>query len=251
MQKQAEIKNEVRSQAQLTLAARILKVIADVGPVEKDGFNTFSKYHYVTETGVLNAVRDACVKYGLCIVPDVVEVERYDVLTGSGKAAEATRVIVEFTLINADDNADSLKVRFPGYAQDTSDKSVYKAMTGATKYFFLKTFLIGSADDDPENDHGDVQRVPGKAQNTRQASKAATPAPVPAPPSQVVKTELDDLIRELRAYGISNANIQNRMKELTGVEKRVDLNAGQIVTCVESFEDWANELDARKRGEAQ
>lgn len=59
---------------------------------------------------------------------------------------------------------------------------------------------------------------------------------------------LDELIRELRdAYGIAPAEIQARMKALTGVDKRADLNEGQMIACLEAFEVWTNELDAIAR----
>ena len=62
-------------------------------------------------------------------------------------------------------------------------------------------------------------------------------------------SELDKLIRELRSLGISNADIQARMKDLVGVDKRADLNEGQMVACIEEFEDWAAriELDRKER----
>lgn len=65
---------------------------------------------------------------------------------------------------------------------------------------------------------------------------------------KLIKTvsDLDSLIRELRGYGISNANIQARMKEVAGVDKRADLKEGQMLDCIEDFGSWANELHAAK-----
>jgi hypothetical protein len=64
------------------------------------------------------------------------------------------------------------------------------------------------------------------------------------------KTEaLDNVINELRAYGASFDEIQARMKNLVGISKRADLNDGQMLTVLEDFEKWANEMDVRQRGE--
>lgn len=63
-----------------------------------------------------------------------------------------------------------------------------------------------------------------------------------------IVTDLDRLIRELRKYGISNADIQARMKDLVGVDKRADLNEGQMVACIEEFEDWAARLEMDRKG---
>jgi phage recombination protein Bet len=63
-----------------------------------------------------------------------------------------------------------------------------------------------------------------------------------------IVTDLDNLIREIRGFGISNADIQARMKDLVGVDKRADLNEGQMVACIEEFEDWAARLELDKKG---
>jgi hypothetical protein len=63
-----------------------------------------------------------------------------------------------------------------------------------------------------------------------------------------IVTDLDRLIRELRKYGVSNADIQARMKDLVGVDKRADLNEGQMVACIEEFEDWAARLEMDRKG---
>ena len=65
---------------------------------------------------------------------------------------------------------------------------------------------------------------------------------------KLIKTvsDLDSLIRELRGYGMSNATIQARMKEITGVDKRADLKEADMLDCIEDFGSWANELHAAK-----
>jgi hypothetical protein len=66
-----------------------------------------------------------------------------------------------------------------------------------------------------------------------------------------VVTDLDNLIREIREYGPKNSDIQARMKELVGVEKRADLNEAQMEICIEAFGDWANELYVERHGEGE
>jgi hypothetical protein len=63
-----------------------------------------------------------------------------------------------------------------------------------------------------------------------------------------IVTDLDNLIREIRGFGISNSDIQAQMKDLVGVDKRADLNEGQMVACIEEFEDWAARLELDKKG---
>lgn len=62
------------------------------------------------------------------------------------------------------------------------------------------------------------------------------------------RTDLNNLIRELQSLGVSNADIQARMRDLVGVDNRADLNEGQMVACIEEFEDWAARLELDRKG---
>jgi hypothetical protein len=66
-----------------------------------------------------------------------------------------------------------------------------------------------------------------------------------------IVTDLDNLIREIRGFGVSNSDIQARMKDLVGVDKRANLNEGQMVACIEEFEDWAARLELDRKGGTQ
>ena len=54
---------------------------------------------------------------------------------------------------------------------------------------------------------------------------------------------IGELIRDLRTAGIEMPVIQQRMKSLTGCEKRSELNDGQAVVVIEEFESWLDVLD--------
>lgn len=54
---------------------------------------------------------------------------------------------------------------------------------------------------------------------------------------------IGELIRDLRTAGIAMPVIQQRMKSLTGCEKRSELNDGQAVVVIEEFESWLDVLD--------
>jgi hypothetical protein len=68
-----------------------------------------------------------------------------------------------------------------GYAEDTGgDKAIYKAMTGATKYFYMKVFGVATGDD-PENEKaekGDLVALNSRnsqSQPTKESSKQQLP----------------------------------------------------------------------------
>ena len=101
-------------------------------------------------------------------------------------------------------------------------------------------------------DESEIDTIPDVVLHDAPAQPALEETTEPKPNGngreKLIKTvsELDSLIRELRGYGMSNANIQARMKEVTGVEKRADLKEGQMLDCIEDFVSWANELHAAK-----
>lgn len=111
---------------------------------------------------------------------------------------------------------------------------------------------MGSAENPPAEPAAAPQVQHASKMIAKAAQIAAELRNAPAvklPPKTTPKTPADtlaSLIREIRSYGIDNAEIQAHMKNVTGVEKRGDLTAEQIQTCIEAFEPWANELHAKR-----
>lgn len=129
------------------LFQKILAVQKLLEPLEKSGRNDFQRYNYTTAGDVLLPVQKACNEHGLVIVADVI-----DSKIEPGKA----ECIVQLTVFDSE-TGESHSITAPGYAEDmshkdgriTGDKSVYKAITGATKYAVRSFFLLPS-EDDPE-----------------------------------------------------------------------------------------------------
>lgn len=100
-------------------------------------------------------------------------------------------------------------------------------------------------------DESEIETIPDVVMHDEPQQIEAETEKKPNGREKLIQTvsELDKLIRELRSLGISNADIQARMKDLVGVDKRADLNEGQMVACIEEFEDWAAriELDRKER----
>jgi len=97
-------------------------------------------------------------------------------------------------------------------------------------------------------DESEIETIPDVVMHDDPQQIEAEPERKPNGREHLIQTvsELDKLIREIRGYGISNAEIQAHMKGLTAVEKRADLNEGQMLTCIEAFEEWSNQLHAAK-----
>jgi CBS domain-containing protein len=147
------------------LAQKMAAVMMAAETVAKRGKNTHFKYDYATEADIVRAVRETLAHEGVAVVPAVVARE----LRGN-----VTVLTVEFTFT---DGISSLKTVVIGEGQDGADKGAYKALTGATKYAILKTFLIPTGDDPEEHhDHAPApppRRAPTPVKAAKQAGQRA------------------------------------------------------------------------------
>lgn len=123
------------------IGVKVLKVMQAVSTIAKDGFNAFHKYKYVTDAAIVTAIREELIKNNLIVVPDQLECTR---------DGEITTVKMSYAMIDVD-SGETITSHVFGQGQDKGDKGIYKASTGAEKYYLLKTFLIPTSDD-PEKD---------------------------------------------------------------------------------------------------
>jgi len=124
------------------LATKMINILKSVsGKVSKTGYNSHNKYSYVMEADLLDAVRDALIENKVFVFSSVEEVS----LEG-----QMTTVRTKHTFVDSD-SGETHEVFSAGQGKDGQDKGVYKAITGASKYFLLKSFMI-AGDEDPEKD---------------------------------------------------------------------------------------------------
>jgi len=139
-----------------TLVKKLATVMKEVKNVEKRGWNDFHKYHYATDSDVSEKVRESLSNQNVIMLPDIVEHSVRD-----AKKGHIATVKIKFTFYDGD-SGESLSIHGLGEGQDTGDKAVYKAITGAQKYALMKAFMIPTGDD-PEAD-----RKNGQNQNQQQ-----------------------------------------------------------------------------------
>lgn len=134
------------------IAQALHDVMAKVGYVQKAKTNDFHKYKYAGEADLLAALRPAMVEAGLLLIPSVTDVRDIDEYGN-------TTIIMEYTLAHKDGDIWPTPIRIAGVGGDrqkgggVGDKGLYKALTGANKYFLFKLFQIETGDD-PEGDSG-------------------------------------------------------------------------------------------------
>ena len=126
--------------------AKLAYIKGSVKPPVKTGNNTFHKYTYVTELDVLEVIKpllhEQSINYSISY-SDIVERERI----GEKKVTNIVTLKATLTLTDGDDPSSFTVSEAFGSAEDTGDKAVYKAMTGASKYVLLKEFGLASGDD--------------------------------------------------------------------------------------------------------
>src|SRR3990167_10973423 len=133
------------------LITKLVEVMDSINRIAKRGKNTFHNYTYATEMDILEAVRSELAKRNVFVSTTIKEKEVTEYQTDKGKLARLTQITTSHTFINGDRPEEKMTVSSYGQGDDQGDKGGYKAITGAMKYFLMKTFLIPTGDD-PEND---------------------------------------------------------------------------------------------------
>lgn len=134
----------------MTLAEKLATIAGKLTYVQKKGRNTAQSYNYVQEADVLEIVKPLLAEMKIITLPTFSVVENVTIQTAAGKPA--CRVTLQLLLTFKDgETGEELQVMTVGQGVDSQDKAPYKAMTGANKYAFFKTFNIPSGDD-PEED---------------------------------------------------------------------------------------------------
>ncbi len=138
----------------LKLLAKLLAVQIAKKAVLKNGVNTFHHYKYAEEADYIEMLQPILNENKLVITSSVVGSDFIDThtpnKTGGDVVTTLCRVNMRFTIYDVE-SGESITADAPGTGQDSGDKAIYKAITGATKYFLAKFFLI-PAGDDPEKE---------------------------------------------------------------------------------------------------
>jgi len=158
----------------------IPKIMGDIGHISKDQNNTFHKYKFRGIDDVYDCVGPILAKYGVHILPIVMEHQVADVQTTSDKAA--CRVILKVAYRFTAPDGSFVEAVTIGESMDTGDKAASKAMSAAMKYAVWQTLCIPTkgAQGDIEND-----------------SHERAPIKQPAPQAQAPPDDISNALRTL------------------------------------------------------
>lgn len=126
------------------------KALHERGPVQKDKTNNFDRYTYLSEAAYKRLFDELLPANSLELMASCSEVEK---VPTSGNQKNGVIAKWAFTLTDTETGFGEGSVVF-GEGWDKGDKAIYKAHTGALKYYLAQTFMVASGED-AESDKGD------------------------------------------------------------------------------------------------
>jgi len=138
----------------MKLIEKLVAISDGAKELKKSGYNDFGKYNYAKEEDILNVLKPLLKQHSVFISHSIKEV-KHTSYESMGKNNQLKRelfceVLIEYVLHDGE-TEEKLILNGAGTGMDVGDKALYKALTGAHKYFLSKNFNI-STDDDPENE---------------------------------------------------------------------------------------------------
>ena len=134
------------------LHAKLVAAAAAASSVEKKGKNKQQGYDYVRAEDVIAEAQKALNGAGLVVLPTMGDIETVrEYTTKNGGFGLMLRVEMLYRVIDPE-SGDSAELRYFGTGSDApGDKAIYKAVTGAAKYFYAGLLGIPFGAD-PETD---------------------------------------------------------------------------------------------------
>ena len=186
------------------LFQKLALIQSQLRSIPETGFNSFHKYSYATAEDIINAVRPICSQHGIFIS---VTCTSHQIL----KDGRAASVIVTLTATDVE-TGEATTCSMPGYAEDSkSDKSLWKAVTGASKYCIRSFFCLATCDD-PENEETSERSPSGapaansngngkQSKNTQRSAQSEAPPIPPAGNGTAPPTLLEQTTQQMQRVG--------------------------------------------------
>ena len=138
------------------------KQLKEMGVLPKDKENAFDRYKYFSEAGYKKLFTELFSDNGLELTPTTKNVDTYTV---EGKQPNGRLVRMSFRLSDIETGFYE-EIEIVGEGIDKGDKAIYKAYTGALKYFLADTFMVATGDDpEEESPEGKAQAPKDDALN--------------------------------------------------------------------------------------
>jgi hypothetical protein len=120
--------------------AALLKIMEEIGAIEKDRSGSGIQYKFRGVDDVYNAAHGPMVSNGVYCTPEVLEKSTVDAKTSTGKFTRLSSVTVRYTFRAAD--GSSVSTITSGEALDSGDKGIAKATSVAHRITLVQMFCI-------------------------------------------------------------------------------------------------------------
>lgn len=213
---------------------KLARIMAEVGDRAPEGSNNHFSYKYFTDKQLSGIFQSRLAKYGIIMVPNVLSHEIIEGKTNKGGTTYLTNLHVEFTFY---DGATGEHITGSGFGQgdDPGDKGANKAMTGAVKYFLIKTFQIGGTADAEADDETDARTSTPVRNNVRENR-----------PAEVKATTKGG---EVKKGGRQQSATEAQVMKIRLLAKELNMQAAGIGRVVEKVTNSEVALTAGKEGE--
>lgn len=201
--------NKEETSVKTSLIVKLSEITAAVKRIPKNGYNSFHKYHYMTESDIKEVVREELSSRNIMIIGDEVSNETTEITTKNGGKERQVKLTKEISVYDGD-SGEKITFTATGVGQDASDKAQYKAETGLIKYVLNNLFLIPSGDD-PEKEGKTLQ--PPKKIDSMQQSVAKGKLEEFA---QTQGNEPNQVYKQLSSYLKINNNIESLSEDEFG-----------------------------------
>ncbi len=135
-------------QPETTLARAVNRIREEVAYLKKD--SNAPQYTYLSEAHLTNVIRPFAVEEGLVMSPS--STKNMQIYTSLGKNQNMHMVIWEQGfLLQHMRSGQSLTIEVPAQGMDSGDKAVWKGLTAAHKYAWMRLLFLETGDD-PEAD---------------------------------------------------------------------------------------------------
>lgn len=194
---------------------KILEVQKGLGRIKKTGRNQAQGYDYVTEADLLDEITEKMNAAGLVAFAslDSSDTGAFEGVDKYGKPSltKWARVTLSLKVVDSE-TGDQIEIKMTGYSEDRGDKAIYKAVTGANKYAYLKFFGV-STGDDPENDQKESTPVKPKTQKAKPETVWTE--------SDDVRAMMDMILELKKTHGLTKEELQEAtgMQTLQGASK--------------------------------
>lgn len=209
------------STAGSTIYAKLNQIQKEIPALKKEGLNTAQHYTYLADYQLAELFKDLCAKHNVVFVYGSRILGKTEWTSGKGQHWVMTDVSVDYMFVDADNPTSYIEGSAVGQGADTSDKGVYKAITGAVKYILMKTFFLATGDDAEKDDYVET----GSTSNYSPAKAPSKPSASAEPNYLLIEDEGERTEAILISEELKTAASVDAIKKIADESKAIEFSS--------------------------